>query len=156
MKKIPLLILLLAFTQFSVAQIINEPANWPNSDWTTSGNYNAAGLLADPAIDSSFSFDDDEAGSTSDDDITSESPVIDLTAAYNGGENQIVISGSYNHNDINADLLLDYWDADASSWITLLDLVETANDLSNWCGGTLVLFETGFALVSFAYFMVLL
>ena len=60
MKKITLFLLLLAFTQFVVAQIINEPANWPNPNWTTSGNYNAAGLLADPAIDSSFSFDDDE------------------------------------------------------------------------------------------------
>ena len=150
MKKITLLILLLAFTQFVVAQIINEPANWPNSDWTTSGNYGAAGLLANPVSDSSFSFDDDETGSTSDDDIASESPVIDLTAAYNGGENQIVISGNYNHNDINADLLVDYWDADTSSWVTLLDLVETANDLSNWCGGTLVLFETGFGIGSFS------
>jgi len=63
MKKITLLILLLAFTQFSVAQIINEPANWPNSDWTTSGNYGAAGLLANPVSDSSFSFDDDETSS---------------------------------------------------------------------------------------------
>lgn len=91
MKKITLFILLLAFTQFSIAQIINEPANWPNPDWTTSGNYGAAGLLADPVSDSSFSFDDDATGSTSDDDIASESPIIDLTPAYNGGENQIVI-----------------------------------------------------------------
>ena len=150
MKKNTLLVLLLAFTQFSIAQIINEPANWPNSNWTTYGTYNAAGLLGDPVSDSSFSFDDDEAGSTSDDDIASESPVIDLTPAYNGSENQIVISGNYNHNDINANLLVDYWDADASSWVTVLDLVETSNDTSNWCGGTLVVFETGFDIGSFS------
>ena len=59
MKKITLFILLLVFAQYSFGQIINEPANWPNSDWTTYGNYGAAGLLADPATDSSFSFDDD-------------------------------------------------------------------------------------------------
>ena len=119
MKKITLFILLLAFTQFVVAQIINEPANWPNSDWTTSGNYGAAGLLADPTTDSSFSFDDDATGSTSDDDIASESPIIDLTPAYNGSENQIVISGNYNHNDIGGVLSVDYWDADSSSWVSI-------------------------------------
>ena len=135
MKKITLLILLLAFSQFVVAQIINEPANWPNPNWTTSGNYGAAGLLADPVSDSSFSFNDDILPSSSDDDIASESPVIDLTPAYNGGENQIVISGNYNHNDINADLLVEYWDADSSSWISVLDLVETnAIDTSNLFG----------------------
>jgi len=150
MKKITSFILLLVFTQFSIAQIINEPANWPNPNWTTSGNYGAAGLLADPAVDSSFSFDDDATGSASDDDIASESPVIDLTSAYNGGENQIVISGNYNHNDINADLLVDYWDADTSSWVTLLDLVDNSGDTSNWCGGTLVVFETGFDIGSFS------
>ena len=150
MKKITSFILLLVFTQFSIAQIINEPANWPNPNWTTSGNYGAAGLLADPAVDSSFSFDDDATGSTSDDDIASESPVIDLTPAYNGGENQIVISGNYNHNDIGGTLSVDYWDADASSWVPVLDLVDTSSDLSNWCGGTLVVFETGFGISSFS------
>ena len=150
MKKITSFILLLVFTQFSIAQIINEPANWPNPNWTTSGNYGAAGLLADPAVDSSFSFDDDATGSTSDDDIASESPVIDLTPAYNGGENQIVISGNYNHNDIGGTLSVDYWDADASSWVSVLDLVDTSSDLSNWCGGTLVIFETGFGISSFS------
>ena len=149
MKKITLLILLLAFTQFVVAQIILEPANWPNSNWTTSGNYGAAGLLADPTTDSSFSFDDDATGSTSDDDIASESPIIDLTPAF-GNENQIVISGNYNHNDIGGTLSVDYWDADSSSWVSLLDLGDTSSDLSNWCGGTLVLFETGFDIGSFS------
>ena len=76
MKRIILFTLLLASTQLAISQIINQPANWPDPNWTTSGNYGAAGLLADPATDSSFSFDDDATGSTSDDDIASESPVI--------------------------------------------------------------------------------
>ena len=150
MKKITLFILLLVFAQYSFGQIINEPANWPNSDWTTYGNYGAAGLLADPATDSSFSFDDDATGSTSDDDIASESPIIDLTPAYNGSENQIVISGNYNHNDIGGILSVDYWDADSSSWVSVLELGDTSADTSNWCGGALVVFETGFDIGSFS------
>ena len=150
MRKITLFVLLLVFAQYSFGQIINEPANWPNSDWTTYGNYGAAGLLADPATDSSFSFDDDATGSTSDDDIASESPIIDLTPAYNGSENQIVISGNYNHNDIGGVLSVDYWDADSSSWVSVLELGDTSADTSNWCGGTLVVFETGFDIGSFS------
>ena len=73
MKKITLLIVFLLLTFVSFSQVLNQPANWPNANWTTSGTYNAAGLLGDPSVDNSFAFDDDAAGSTSDDDIASES-----------------------------------------------------------------------------------
>ena len=110
MKKIILSILVLFSFQIGNAQVLNQPANWPNANWTTSGTYAEAGLLADPTSADSFTFDDDAAGSTSDDDIASESPIIDLSAAAAASENLILISGDFTHRDIGGSLAVDYWD----------------------------------------------
>ena len=107
MKKIILSILVLFSFQLGNSQVINEPSNWPNTDWVTSGTYTEAGLLADPTLADSFTFDDDAAGSTSDDDVASESPVIDLTAAFDAGETLVLITGDYSHRDIGGSLSLD-------------------------------------------------
>jgi len=125
MKKITLLVSFLAFSLVSFSQVLNQPANWPNTNWTTSGTFAAAGLVNDPTTADSFTFDDDAAGSASDDDIASESPIIDLTAASNAGENLIIISGTYMHRDIGGSLAVQYWDADAASWVSVLELEGT-------------------------------
>jgi len=117
--------LLISFNFYS--QVINEPANWPNANWTTSGTYNEAGLLADPTSADSFTFDDDAAGSTSDDDVASESPIIDLTAAFDAGDDLILISGDYSHRDIGGSLSVDYWDYDAEVWVAMLELESTGD-----------------------------
>ncbi|MBN2867765.1 MAG: hypothetical protein JXK08_03755, partial [Flavobacteriaceae bacterium] len=64
MKKITLLILLL-FSIIVQAQVINQPANWPNTNWTVTGTYNTdpAAFEADPTTTANFAFDDDDAGS---------------------------------------------------------------------------------------------
>ncbi|MBT8272448.1 MAG: hypothetical protein KJO77_01490, partial [Bacteroidia bacterium] len=149
MKKITLLIVFLLFTFVSFAQVLNQPANWPNANWTTSGTYTAGGLLGDPSVDNSFAFDDDAAGSTSDDDIASESPIIDLTAASTAAENLITISGDYTHRDIGGTLLIQWWDADASSWNTLVDLQGTTNFNDYQTCINLTTFETGFDITGF-------
>ena len=64
MKKITLLLTLFCF-QLGYSQVLNEPANWPNENWTTSGEYTATGLIAEPSTSDSFTFDDDAAGNTS-------------------------------------------------------------------------------------------
>jgi len=121
MKKITFLILLLCISYIAVAQVLNEPANWPNSNWTISGSYTASALINNPTTSNSFTFDDDGAGSGSDDDVIAESPVIDLTAAFNAGETQVLFSGTYNHRNIGGSLTLDYFNVDSGTWTALFD-----------------------------------
>ena len=151
MKKIILSILVLFSFQIGNSQIINEPANWPNANWTTSGTYNADGLLADPTSADSFTFDDDAAGSTSDDDIASESPVIDLSAAAAASENLILISGDFTHRDIGGSLSVDYWDYDAGAWVALLELETTGASTADYQNCTnQVYFESGLDITGFS------
>ena len=151
MKKIILTILVLFSFQIGNSQIINEPANWPNANWTTSGTYNADGLLADPTSADSFTFDDDAAGSTSDDDIASESPVIDLSAAAAASENLILISGDFTHRDIGGSLSVDYWDYDAGAWVALIELETTGASTADYQNCTnQVYFESGLDITGFS------
>ena len=151
MKKIILSILVLFSFQLGNSQVINEPANWPNANWTTSGTYNEVGLLADPTSADSFTFDDDAAGSTSDDDIASESPVIDLTDANAAGETLVLITGDYSHQDIGGSLSVDYWDYDAGAWVALLELESTGASQADYqnCENQ-INFESGLDITSFS------
>ena len=118
MKKITLLILLL-FSIIVQAQVINQPANWPNTNWTVTGTYNTdpAAFEADPTTTANFAFDDDDAGSGSTDAIQAESPVIDLTAAFSAGETWLFVDTDYVFNWISSDAIgVEYWDADAGTW----------------------------------------
>lgn len=119
MKKNTFLYLLLFIACGAFAQVLNEPANWPNTNWIVTGTYTAGGLVNNPTTSDSFTFNDNVAGSDSDDDIIAESPIIDLTAAFNAGETQLLISGTYNHRNIGGFLTLDYFDADSGTWTTL-------------------------------------
>ena len=150
MKKIILSILVLFSFQLGNSQVLNEPSNWPNTDWVTSGTYTEAGLLADPTLADSFTFDDDAAGSTSDDDIASESPVIDLTAAFNAGETLVLMTGDYSHRDIGGSLSLDYWDYDAGVWTPVLELENTTSSASDYqnCENQ-INFEAGLDITTF-------
>lgn len=136
-KKILLLSLtfLLGWGQ-SFAQAVNEPANWPNTNWSISGTFSAPDLLADPTIDPNFSYDDDGAGGGSIDSISVISNVIDLTPAQIAGENFIFVNGEYAFNEFttNADLFeLQYWDADLGQWVTWQPFTENSTAFSAWC-----------------------
>ena len=150
MKQIILSILVLFSFQIGNSQIIDESANWPNTEWVTSGTYSEAGLLADPTSEDSFTFDDDAAGPTSDDDIASESPVIDLTAAFSASETLMLISGDFTHQDIGGLLSVDYWDYDAGAWVALLELETTGASQADYqnCENQ-VGFETALNITSF-------
>jgi gliding motility-associated-like protein len=151
MEKIILSILVLFSFQIGNSQVLNQAANWPNTNWTTSGTYAEAGLLADPTSADSFTFDDDAAGSASDDDINSESPVIDLTAAAAASENLILISGDYYHYDIGGSLSVDYWDYDSEAWIALLELETTGASTADYQNCTnQVYFESGLDISGFS------
>ena len=118
MKKTTLLILLL-FSIIVQAQVINQPANWPNTNWTVTGSYNTdpTAFEADPTTTANFAFDDDDAGSGSTDAIQAESPVIDLSAAFSAGETWLFVDTDYVFNWISSDAIgVEYWDADAGTW----------------------------------------
>jgi hypothetical protein len=130
------------------AQVINEPANWPNENWSLSGSYDAAFLDADPTANggsSSFSFNDDNAGGSSVNNVAAESPTIDLSAASVAGETTILVAFDYVYNIYaNESLRLQYWDADNGQWIDW-DNVIAANSgaTDNFCASTPVTYNSG-------------
>jgi len=145
MKKITLLFMfaiLGAFSFSSYAQTLNQNASWPNAAWSVTGTYNTDPLAfeSDPLTTTNFAFDDDDAGSASDDDIAAESPVIDLTAAHAAGETWLSISGNFVYNYNTDDILqFEYWDADAASWNIIglpINADTTTAPLNDFCSGT--------------------
>jgi hypothetical protein len=139
MKKITLaLFLFSAF--FSFSQTLNQPASWPNSNWTITGDYlsSAAVFEANPTVSPNFAYDDDDAQNGHDDDIAAESPVIDLTAASNANETWISLGSSYVFHDFGEILIIQYWDADSGSWVNWgNELSGTQNPpTDNFCSGS--------------------
>ena len=123
------------------AQTLDQNASWPNISWTVTGTFNTDPLAfeADPSTSSNFAFDDDDAGSGSDDTIAAESPVIDLSAAFTAGETLLTISGDYIYRKVNVELLqFEYFDADASTWNLISPTVAstTTSTSNNFCSGT--------------------
>lgn len=141
MKKTTLLFFLMFISALSFGQVLNEAANWPNANWTVTGTYNTdpAAFEADPTLTSNFAFDEDDAGLGSNDDIAAESPVIDLTAAHAAGETWIFVSANYLFNWIANDAIyIQYWDADAMTWVTIGDPYQadtSSTVLDNFCSG---------------------
>ncbi|MUU79180.1 FG-GAP-like repeat-containing protein [Winogradskyella endarachnes] len=124
---------------YTYAQQLNQPANWPNNQWTLSGSYNASYLYEDPTTSSSsFSFDDNLAGGASVNDVAAESPIIDLSAAFNANETNIVVSFQYGLNIYqNEALQLQYWNNSTSSWENWgSTLPENSNTTVNFCNDT--------------------
>ncbi|MFZ6050990.1 hypothetical protein [Halocola ammonii] len=120
------------------AQILNEPANWPNGDWSLTGSYVTGPdiLEGDPTVDANFAYDDDDAGSANINDIAAVSPVYDLTAASTGGEQYLELSADYVYNNIGSDFInVEWWDADAGAWQlwVLLDEDGTNTPTNNFC-----------------------
>lgn len=125
MKKLLLFCSLVLCVLTVKAQILNDAASWPNSNWSVSGSYPAASLLSDPTVDATCSYDDDAVNQPNDE-VFCTSPVIDLTAAFNGGETWINISVDYSYNFLNDAFQIEYFDADASQWILYEDLADNA------------------------------
>lgn len=140
MKKITLIAFLTLYC-VSFAQVLNEPANWPNSNWTVTGSYDASPdiFTNNPTDDSSsFSYDEDEAGSNSINNIAIESNTIDLTAAHTAGETWVYVTSSYVLNIFqNEELRIQYWDNDAGNWQNFGDVLSQTNGAptSNFCSG---------------------
>ncbi len=160
MKKITLFFafLLATFSWQTYAQTLNQPANWPNANWTLNAiahtGATAQDVEADPTTDANFAYDDDDTGMSSHDEIAAESPVIDVTAAHTAGENILHILGDYVYNNIDNDeyLAIEYWDADASAWNLFYQFpnAETAGaPTDNYCGGTPASYDATFDVSAF-------
>ncbi|OYU80358.1 MAG: hypothetical protein CFE23_09845 [Flavobacterium sp. BFFFF1] len=138
MKKNYLLLLVFFLCVQVNAQILNQSANWPNSAWTLTGSYlsTATVLEADPTVSANFAYDDDDAASGHEDNIAAESPVIDLSAAFAGGEKYLNVTVQYGYHYLAEDVLIfQYWDADAGVWadwgVAIPGNSTTVND--NYC-----------------------
>lgn len=116
----------------SFGQILNQAAAWPNASWTLNGTYDAPSLLSDPTLTSNFSYNDDNAGNGSTDILVAESPFIDLTATFTGGETWINVDYDYDYN-LGGTFDLEYYDADATSWVTWEAIPDNSGTTSNWC-----------------------
>ncbi|MBB68577.1 MAG: hypothetical protein CMC77_00680 [Flavobacteriaceae bacterium] len=131
MKKITLSLIAFSFISNAFAQILDQSANWPNSDWVLTGTYNEqTGLVSNPTEEGfTFLWDDDAAGNAStSDDLQLTSPVIDLTSAAEGGENFIYIFGEYIYRVYSSDYLaIETFDADSESW-NVLEIFEANSD----------------------------
>lgn len=145
MKKITLVLSLMLCSFFVTGQVLNQNANWPNTNWDLSGTYDPAPLIftGNPTVPGgaiSFSFDDDEGGGSSDNNIGVQSPTINLTNAFNAGETILVVSSSYILNVyLNETLNLQYWDADTSSWVNWGPTYDTSTSSApnvDYCNGT--------------------
>ncbi|MEM5565744.1 FG-GAP-like repeat-containing protein [Psychroserpens sp. AS72] len=139
MKKITLLLFLFS-AFFSFSQTLNQPASWPNSNWSITGNYLTSTDVfeANPTTSTNFAYDDDDAQNGHDDDIAAESPVINLTAAYNANETWISVGASYVFHDFGEILMLQYWNADSGVWEDWgNELSGTSNPpTNNFCSGS--------------------
>ena len=121
MKKLGLLLGTLLVSSALFAQILNQPANWPNPAWTLTGTFDPA-FANDPTTTANFGYDDDGAGSGSIDDLVATSPLIDLSAAIAGGEDGLQLDILMDHySNFGAILSLEYFDVDASTWVLWQD-----------------------------------
>jgi hypothetical protein len=141
MKKITLLLVAVFAFCLGNAQILNQNANWPNNNWTITGTYDVTYLYENPTSTSAnFSYDDDDAGSGTDSSLAAESPVIDLSAAFNAGETYISLQANYVFNVYQTETItIEYWDADNSQWVvwgSSYDTDTTGAPTSNYCNAT--------------------
>ncbi|NNE31769.1 MAG: T9SS type A sorting domain-containing protein [Winogradskyella sp.] len=149
MKKPILATICMALITISTrSQVINEPANWPNNSWSLTGSYDANFLDANPTISdgsSFFSFNDDNAGGSSINNVAAESPTINLTAAISSGETDIAVSFNYVFNIFQSEeLKLQHWDADVNLWLDWGEgLTENSNAQDNFCSGSTTNFLSG-------------
>lgn len=140
MKKTTLSILFfLTLYYVGAGQVLNQPANWPNANWSVTGNYiNSANVFeANPTTSSNFAYDDDDAGNGHQDNIAAESPVINLTNAYNAGETWLTVNSTYVFNAIGELLRVQYWDSNSGNWVNwgspLSGTANAPNDI--FCNG---------------------
>ena len=133
MKKLGLFLSTLLVSSALFAQILNQPANWPNPAWTLTGTFDPA-FANDPTTTANFGYDDDGAGNLSIDDLLATSPVYDLCAAIAGGETGLQLNFLMDHYSFfGAVLSLEYYDVDNTTWVLWETLPNTSTNTANWC-----------------------
>ena len=147
MKKIYFLLFAFLTAGHLNSQVLNQNASWPNPLWTVAGSYatGANAFEADPRTTANFAFDDDDAAAGHEDNIQVESPIVNLTPAFNAMERSIRVNVMYGYNFLNNDVLrFEYWNADTSTWIVWGGNLPENNDVitDNFCTITKTLFTT--------------
>jgi len=148
MKKITLFTFLLCLYLPATSQVLNQSAGWPNPAWTITGSYNNDPLAfeANPSLTANFAFDDDDAGIYHEDNIAAQSPVTDLTPAFNANEIKIKVTVQYGYRYLADDVLqIEYWNADTATWVLWSSIPGNYNDTTitdNFCTLPKTLFST--------------
>jgi len=113
-----LLFCLFFFINFN-GQIVVRNENWPNTNWTITGNYTPAALVSDPTENVNLSYD---TSLVSPPEVSTllyvTSPVLNLQPAFDGNEKILSINFKIAYISFSANVLyIQYWNADTSSWI---------------------------------------
>lgn len=119
MKKFSLLILFMLIKSTILnAQAVENVANWPSTQWGMNGVFDSDALEYSPYYDNYFAYNDELAGQFFDTYFNLQSPIINLTAAQNAGENWIMVESTYTYRNHSTDFLqLQYFDAGTNTWI---------------------------------------
>lgn len=123
MKKIITFSLFIVLFSSASAQILTRVEVWPDLTWTVGGTYTNAALLLKPTMDSQFKYDASLAvplgGSAT---VSIESPVFSLQTAFDGGEKAFKMDANIAYQtSVDNVISFQYWDADASAWVTPVD-----------------------------------
>ena len=134
---------LLIFIGNYFSQALNQPANWPNTNWTKGGMFVPSSILQDPTVsDMNFAYSDDNSGTGVTDNIWVSSPTIDLTAAHSVGGYNLVVNTTqiFQSFDASDRIYFEYWDADNSGWVNFHTIIPIPNnfvdDYSTCSGNT--------------------
>lgn len=144
MKKVTIVssLLFLSLSWNMCGQVLDQNAAWPNPNWNvTEGQY--LNLDRNLTMTSQFAYSMFLISGVVQDVATAESPVIDLTAAFNAGETQIAIDGYYSYNKLGSEMLeLQYWDASVATWKPWPYAFLTNSFYSGVCNGPKEKYET--------------
>lgn len=119
MKNSLILLFCLFFAINFNGQIVIRNENWPNTNWTITGNYTPTALISNPTEDSNLYYDTSLATPVGVSTLLYvTSPILNLMPAFESNEKflQITFNIAYVTNVPNV-LYIQYWNADNSSWI---------------------------------------
>jgi hypothetical protein len=116
------IILLNCFLCFQTlyGQILVRNENWPNPNWTVTGNYTPQALLSNPTINSYFSYDTSlvtpSGFSTL---LWLTSPFFNLQPAFDGNEKFLKLTFNIAYESYTNDVLyIQVWNQDTGNWFS--------------------------------------
>ncbi|PWA04013.1 T9SS type A sorting domain-containing protein [Flavobacterium psychrotolerans] len=118
MKNNSAFLVFILFVETLFGQILVRNENWPNPNWTVTGEYSPQALVSNPTLNPSLSYDTalvTPSGTSTLLEVTS--PFFNLQPAFDGNEKFLKISFTIAYTTYANDVLyIEFWNADTSSW----------------------------------------